>query len=80
MTVPRPLQHHRARSEDSSSEALPYVIELWHAEPPNDVELVLARAFSLELARSIFKAALTEYPERRVTLRKDSSIIAETLG
>lgn len=56
---------------------LPYVIELWHAER-QDVERVLARAFSAELARVIFMAATSEHPERRVTLRQDSKIIADS--
>ena len=71
-----------ARSDASShpSEELPYLIELWRAEPPGDVELVLARALSVELARAIFKAAMSEHPERRITLRKGTQIIADSAG
>ena len=69
-----------ARSDAPSRylEELPYLIELWHAERQDDVEQVLARAFSAELARVIFKAAASEHPERRITLRQDSNIIADS--
>lgn len=59
---------------------LPYVIELWHREGRHGDQLVLARAQNAELARVIFKAAMNEYPERRVTLRKGTQIIAESAG
>ena len=69
-----------ARSDASSHalEELPYLIELWHAERQDDVEQVLARAFSAELARVIFRAAMIEHPERRITLRQESKIIADS--
>jgi hypothetical protein len=70
----------RSHASSRSLEELPYLIELWHAERRNDVELVLARALNAELARAIFKAATSEHPERRITLRKDSSIIADSFG
>jgi hypothetical protein len=78
----RTWHDHMARSNTSSNppEELPYLIELWHAERRDDVELLLARASSAELARAIFKAAVSEHPERRVTLRRDGSIIADSLG
>ena len=78
----RTWHDHMARSDASSKppEDLPYVIELWHAERRDDVELLLARALNAELARAIFKAAVSEHPERRVTLRKDGSIIGDLLG
>jgi hypothetical protein len=69
-----------ARSDASSRplEELPYLIELWHAERRDEVELLLARALNAELARAIFKAAVSEHPERRITLRRDGSMIADS--
>jgi hypothetical protein len=77
INLQRPVAKQMPRSDapSRSIEELPYLIELWHAEQREEVEVVLARALSLGLARAIFKAATSEYPERRVTLRKDSSII-----
>jgi hypothetical protein len=60
------------------SEELPYRIELWLADSTESVERVLARALDVQLARAIFKAAQAEHPERRVTLRKGSRIIADS--
>jgi hypothetical protein len=57
---------------------LPYLIELWNGERRDDVELVLARASSAELARALFKAAMSEHPYRRITLCKGSIIIADS--
>jgi|RhiMethySRZTD1v2_1073278.scaffolds.fasta_scaffold702260_3 hypothetical protein len=73
-------QYHMARSDASSHslEELPYLIELWHAERRDEVESVLARALNAELARAIFNAAASERPERRITLRRDSNIIADS--
>ena len=60
-------------------EDLPYRIELWQQLDGRDaVERVLARALNVQLARAIFKAATTEHPERRITLRKSSRIIADS--
>jgi len=42
------------------------------------VERVLARAVSAPLARAIFKAALTEHPERRITVRRGSRVISDS--
>jgi len=73
-------QYHMARSDASSRplEELPYRIELWHEERRDEVELVLARALSAVLARAIFNAAVSEHPERRITLRRDSRMIADS--
>lgn len=57
--------------------ALPYTIELW-SEDRTAVSKVLARAVSVSLARAIFAAAMTEYPDRRVTLRRGSRTIAKS--
>jgi hypothetical protein len=57
---------------------LPYRIELWQDGGTHAVERVLARALNAQLARAIFGAAKTEYPERRITLRKGSRIVADS--
>jgi hypothetical protein len=59
-------------------EELPYSIDLWPADRRETPERVLARASSLQLARAIFKAAATEFPERRVTLREGTRIISDS--
>jgi hypothetical protein len=71
-----------ARSDDPAHllQELPYRIELWCADCREDVEQVLARAISAELARVIFRAAMSEHPERRITLRQDTNIIADSSG
>jgi hypothetical protein len=60
------------------SEELPYSIELWDMVNRESVERVLARAFSVQLAHAIFKAALNEHPGRRITLRHGSRTIADS--
>lgn len=57
-------------------EELPYSIELWNSA--GEVERTLGRALSVHLARSIFTAAQTEFPARRITLRRDADIISST--
>ena len=59
-------------------EALPYLIELWRADGRDEVELVLARAMSVQLGRAIFRAATEEFPSRRITLRKGDQITADS--
>lgn len=61
-------------------EELPYRIELWDAAGRDAVERVIARAFSAPLARAIFKAARSEHPDRRITLRRDTRVIADSDG
>jgi hypothetical protein len=61
-------------------EELPYRIELWMEGKSDAVERVLARAASAELARAIFKAAMSEHPQRRVTLRKGNRLLADSAG
>jgi hypothetical protein len=46
----------RTLAASGSLEDLPYRIELWRADA-NELERVLARAASMQLARAIFKAA-----------------------
>lgn len=62
------------------TEELPYRIELWRDGTGEAVERVLARAVSAQLARAIFKAAQSEHPERRITLRKGNRIIVDSFG
>lgn len=63
----------------SEREELPYVVELW-GQGNSAVTQVLARALSAQLAQEIFKAAKGEHPDRRITLRKDSRIVADSAG
>ena len=69
----------RARTASRPSEDLPYQIELWRADA-NELERVLARAASMQLARAIFKAAQGEHPERRITLRKGNRVLSDSNG
>jgi hypothetical protein len=62
----------------SDRESLPYRVELWSDGDRKSLERVLARAFSAPLARAIFKAAQTEHPGRRITLRRGARVIADT--
>ena len=68
----------RGGSPSVESSGLPYSVELWHEDERELVERVLARASSAALARAIFKAAQTEHPERRITLRRGARLIADT--
>jgi hypothetical protein len=61
-------------------EELPFRVELWHDGVGDTVERVLARALNAQLARAIFKAATGEHPNRRITLRRGSRIIADSSG
>jgi hypothetical protein len=62
------------------TEELPYRVELWHDGAGNTVERVLARALNAQLARAIFKAATGEHPDRRITLRRGTRLIADSAG
>lgn len=66
----------RSQASEGEDENLPYRIELWDTRS-RKVERVLARAARTALARAIFKAAQQEYPDRRVTLRRGTRLIAE---
>ena len=57
---------------------LPYHIELWERADGAAVERVLARAFNAQLARAIFRAARSEHPNRRITLRRGARVIADS--
>jgi hypothetical protein len=63
-----------------AAEDLPYRIELWRTDKTNAVERVLGRALNSQLARAIFTAAKSEYPDRRVTLRKGTRTLADSAG
>ena len=80
---------HRDRDRDKATvlrlgarrtkpDPLPYLIELWDARVEDRAERVLARAVSATLARAIFKAAVAEHPNRRVTLRRRGRLIADS--
>jgi len=62
----------------AKSEKLPYRVELWDADKRGTVERVLARALNATLARAIFKAAQSEYPSRRITLRHRRRIVSDS--
>lgn len=68
-----PAGEHTARGE-----ILPYRIELWDAVSGQTVERVLARAMNAALARAIFKAALTEHPDRRITLCRGARTMSDS--
>jgi hypothetical protein len=63
---------------DGLREKLPYRIELWDAVRHDCIERVLARAFNAPLARAMFKAARTEHPDRRITLRRGKRVVADS--
>ncbi len=60
-------------------EDLPYRIEQWR-DRRAEVERVLARAASAELAQAIFKAVQGEYPKRRITLSKGGALVFDSAG
>lgn len=64
-------------SYDDLTELLPYRIDLWSTDKRN-IERVLGRVASAPLAQAIFKAARTEHPQRYVTLRQGTRVIAES--
>lgn len=63
-------------NDSQPPEDLPYRIELWRAGG-GEVERVLARAASVQLAHAIFRAAQQEHPDRRVTLSLGRKIVAD---
>ena len=67
-----------SESSSKAGEDLPYRIDLWHECTKQGVEQVVALAASAALARAIFRAALGEYPDRRITLSKGSHVIADS--
>ena len=63
--------------EQALGENLPFRVELWQGAT-DKVERILARAVSAALGRAIFNAALSEHPDRRITLRRGSRLIADS--
>lgn len=68
----------RSGAPSGQTNELPYSIELWNDGGGDKVERILARAVSAQLARAIFKAAVDDHPNRRITLRRGHRIIADT--
>jgi hypothetical protein len=68
----------RSSASPGGTEQLPYRVELWHDGVGDVVERVLARALNAQLARAIFKAAAGEHPNRRITLRRGTRVIADS--
>jgi hypothetical protein len=65
-----------ARGGDSEDpDGLPFTVEL--AEP-NDGQRILARAASATLARAIFAAACTEFPNRQIMLKRGKDTIDDS--
>jgi len=74
----RTLPMSRTSVPNNTPEELPYRIELWHDGGREEVERVLARALSAQLAHAIFQAAKGEHPHRRITLSTSDEILADS--
>jgi hypothetical protein len=61
----------------AQTEKLSYSIELWDLDA-QALERVLARAFSPQLARAIFRAAQKEHPDQRILLRRGTRTVANS--
>ena len=59
------------------ADELPYWIELWKLESEH-VERVLGRAASVQLARAIFTSAQSEFPRRRITVRRGEDTVLDS--
>lgn len=80
MIAPDPSKANETRAapdESSVSPDLPFRIDLWDAQG-SEVERVVARAHTPNLAQAIFKAASEQYPGRRLTLWRGRERIAES--
>jgi len=66
------------RTASRPLEDLPYRVELWRADAANEIERVLGRAASAQLARAIFTAAQAEHPQRRITLCKGNHVVSDS--
>lgn len=66
----------RIGSPSRLKDALPYRIEL--ANPDDGEQRILARAASAQLARAIFRAAVAEHSDARITLCQGRRIIADS--
>jgi hypothetical protein len=67
-----PLFSHVADDADG----LPYIVEIWNL-PRTAVERVIARAASLQIARTVFESAVSENPARRLVLRRGERILED---
>jgi hypothetical protein len=67
----------RSQARDTSTDGLSFEIELWDCDHTS-VERILARAATVTLARTIFTAARTEYPDRYLTLRQGTKVLDST--
>ena len=61
----------------AQTEELSYSIELWDLDA-QALERVLARAFSPQLARAIFRAAQKDHPDQRILLRRGTRTVANS--
>lgn len=61
----------------AQTEKLSYSIELWDLDA-QALERVLARAFSPQLARAIFRAAQKDHPDQRILLRRGTRTVANS--
>jgi hypothetical protein len=66
-----------AQSDTNEGDDLPYSVVLWPEAGALNGK-VLARAASIVLARAIYLAALTENPERRITLNRGTLTITDS--
>ncbi|HXS06250.1 MAG TPA: hypothetical protein VN723_05615 [Rhizomicrobium sp.] len=72
-------EQRKTQAPEGSDEELPFAVELWD-EAGAKVQKILARASRLSLARAIYKAAIEENQERRITIRHDGKLVAESTG
>lgn len=72
-------QQEKPQPAAARDDELPYAVELW-GENRSAVEKVLARAFSVSLARAIFRAATEENPGRHITLRHGERVLEDNDG
>ena len=61
----------------AQTEKLSYRVELWDLDAQT-LERVLARAFSPQLARAIFRATQKEHPDQRILLRRGTRTVANS--
>jgi SOS response regulatory protein OraA/RecX len=61
----------------AQTEKLSYSIELWDLDA-QALERVLARGFSPQLARAIFRAAQKDHPDQRILLRRGTRTVANS--
>ena len=60
----------------SHNEELPYRVVLWAVGA--EEERVLARAVTVQLALAIFTAAQQEHPDRRIAVKRNDAVIADS--